>query len=73
MKVGYAVLYDDGELVISKNHTILSKQVEFDYGKFEDTNVPWKRECKKIKKVRILDQVKSNCMKKWFYDCTNLT
>ena len=31
MKVGYAVLYEDGELVISKNHTILPKPIFKDY------------------------------------------
>ena len=40
MKVGYAVLYDNGELVISKSHTILSKKVYKDYGAFEDISVP---------------------------------
>ena len=42
MKVGYVVLYQDGELVFSKDHTILSKPVEMDYGEFEDINVPWR-------------------------------
>ena len=73
MKVGYATLYDDGELVISKNHTILSKKIYKDYGEFADISVPWKNERKRINKVNILNQVKSNCMKQWFYDCTNLT
>jgi len=73
MKVGYVVLYEDGELVISKNHTLLQKKIIKDYGEFEDDNVPWKREYNKIKRVRILNQVKSNCMKKWFEDCINLT
>ena len=41
----------------------LSKKMEFDYDKFEDTCVPWKNESEKIEKVRILDKVKSNCMK----------
>ena len=72
MKVGYAILYEDGELVISKNHTLLQKKIIKDYGKFEDTCVPWKRESAKIKKVRILDQVKTNCMKAWFGNCMNL-
>ena len=73
MKVGYATLYDDGELVISKNHTILSKKIYKNYGEFEDTSVPWKNESKNINKIKILDQVKSNCMQEWFDDCTNLT
>ena len=73
MKVGYAILYEDGELVISKNHTILSKKIYKDYGEFADTSVPWKNERKRINKVKILDQVKSNCMQKWFYYCINLT
>ena len=73
MKVGYATLYDDGELVISQSHTILSKKIYKDYGEFEDTSVPWKNESKNINNVKILDQVKSNCMKEWFDDCTNLT
>ena len=73
MKVGYAVLYNNEELVISQNHTILSKTIYKDYGEFEDTSVPWKNDSKRINKVKILDQVKSNCMEEWFYDCTNLT
>ena len=73
MKVGYAVLYDNGELVISQSHTILSKKIYKDYGEFEDTSVPWKNESKNINKIKILDQVKSNCMQEWFDDCTNLT
>ena len=32
MKVGYAVLYDDGTLVISKNYTLLQKKIIKDYG-----------------------------------------
>ena len=73
MKVGYAILYTDGELVISKKHTVLKRKVIKDYGEFEDINVPWKKESSKIKKVQILNQVKSNCMKNWFSDCINLT
>ena len=55
MIVGYAVLYKNGTLVISKKHSILSKKVRKDYGQFEDTNVSWKNEIKKIEKVHILD------------------
>ena len=73
MKIGYAILYANGELVISKNHTILSKKIYKDYGAFEDISVPWRNDSKRINKVNILDQVKSNCMKEWFDDCTNLT
>ena len=73
MNVGYAILYTDGELVISKNHSLLYKKVIKNYGKFEDTNVPWKKESEQIEKVQILDQVKSNCMSEWFNDCINLT
>ena len=72
MNVGYAVLYEDGELVISKNHTLLQKKIIKDYGEFEDTNVPWKNDFNKIKKVQILDQVKSTCMREWFENCINL-
>ena len=73
MKVGYAVLYEDGELVISKNHTVLRKKIIKDYGEFEDTNIHWKNETSKIKKVQILNQIKSNCVKEWFKGCINLT
>jgi len=82
MEVGYTVLYEDGTLVISANpikkfkkFTILSlrKNIYKDYGKFDDDNVPWKREYNKIKRVWILNQVKSNCMKDWFRSCYNLT
>lgn len=41
MKVGYAVLYEDGTLTISKNYIILQKPILRDYGKFNDTDVPW--------------------------------
>ena len=73
MKVGYAVLYEDGELVISKNHQLLNKKIINDYGEFEDINVSWENESNKIKKVHILNQVESNCMKGWFEGCINLT
>ena len=48
MKVGYVVLYEDGELIISKNHTLLQKKIIKDYGEFEDTNVPWINEIDKM-------------------------
>ena len=73
MKVGYVVLYEDGELVISNNHTLLQKNIIKDYGEFEDTDVPWEKESSQIKKIQILDQVKSNYMNAWFEDCLNLT
>ena len=81
MKVGYAVLYEDGELVISADSIKLSKKsiIFFlkkrykDYGKFDDDNIPWKEDSKKIKTIQILDQVKANCMNTWFEDCYNLT
>ena len=73
MNVGYAVLYEDGELVISKNHTLLQKKIKKDYGEFEDTNIQWENESNKIKKVQILDQIKSNYVKAWFKGCINLT
>ena len=73
MKVGYVVLYEDGELVISKNHTLLQKKIIKDYGEFEDTDVPWKNDSNEIEKVQFLDQVKSNYMKAWFMNCKNLT
>ena len=74
MKVGYVVLYEDGELVISKNHTLLQKKIIKDYCEFEDTDVPWKNnDFYKIKKIRILDQVRTMYMSDWFKDCINLT
>ena len=73
MKVGYAVLYENGTLTISKDHTILQKPILENYGEFEDTDIPWKNESDKIKTVQILSQVKSNCMRGWFNSCRNLT
>ena len=73
MKVGYAVLYINGTLVISNNHTLLQKNIIKAYGEFEDTDVPWGKESSKIKKVQILDYVKSSCTKNWFINCKNLT
>ena len=73
MTVGYAILYEDGELIISKTHTVLSKTVYKDYEEFDDEYVPWKYEVSYIKTIRIYDSIKSNCMKSWFKDCENLT
>ena len=73
MKVGYAVLYEDGTLTISKDYTLLSKSIYKDYGEFEDTKVPWYYDKKKIETVRILNQVKVSCMNSWFIRCKNLT
>ena len=73
MKVGYAVLYKDGTLTISKEHTILQTKIIKDYGEFYDMNIPWKNDYEKIKIVKILNQVKSNCMRAWFLSCYNLT
>ena len=73
MKVGYAILYEDGTLVISKNQNILLKKIDINFGKFNDTDVPWKNESKKIKAVQILDQVKVCCLKEWFLNCNQLT
>ena len=73
MKVGYAVLYEDGTLTISKKYTILPKPIYKDYGEFEDRKISWKNDKKKIKQVRILNQIKSNYMRSWFEDCYNLT
>ena len=73
MTVGYAILYEDGELIISKTHTVLSKTVYKDYEEFDDEYVPWKYEVSYIKTIRIYDSIKSNCMKSWFQDCENLT
>ena len=73
MKVGYAVLYEDGELVISKNHTLLQKNIIKDYGLFKDNDIPWRFDELKIKTVRILDQVKVNYIKTWFEGCSKLT
>ena len=73
MKVGYAVLYKDGELVISNNNYVFQKKIFINYGEFEDTEVPWKKEYDKIKTIKILNQVKSNNMKNWFKNCVKLT
>ena len=47
MKVGYAVLYEDGTLTISKKYTILQKPIYKDYGEFDDRKIPWKNDKKK--------------------------
>jgi len=73
MKVGYAVLYEDGTLTISKEHTILPKPILKDYDKFEDGLRPWLLSSEKIKTVRILNQVKPFTVYGWFYHCKNLT
>ena len=73
MKVGYAILYEDGTLTISKKHTILQKPIYKDYGEFDDMNIPWINNYAEIKIVKILGQVKSNNMNSWFENCYNLS
>ena len=75
MKVGYAVLYEDGTLVISKEHTILPKSIYKDFAEFEDTYIPWRCESyyEKIKSVQILNKIKLFTVYGWFYHCKNLT
>ena len=75
MKVGYAVLYEDGTLVISKEHTILPKSIYKDFAEFEDTYIPWRCESyyEKIKSVQILNKIKPFTVYGWFYHCKNLT
>ena len=75
MKVGYVILYEDGELVISKEHTILPKPIYKDFTEFEDTYIPWRCESyyEKIKSVRILNKIKPFTVYGWFYHCKNLT
>ena len=75
MKVGYAVLYEDGKLVISKEHTILPKPIYKDFAEFEDTYIPWRCESyyEKIKSVQILNKIKPFTVYGWFYHCKNLT
>ena len=75
MEVGYTVLYEDGELVISKEYTILQKSILENFGEFDAKIVPWQLDdmCFKIKQVQILDKVKTNCMRSWFQNCLYLT
>ena len=73
MIVGYAILYEDGTLTISKKHTILPKKNYIDYGKFEDSDIPWYYENNKIKTVQILDKVITTTIARWFEDCIFLT
>ena len=72
MKVGYAILYQDGELVLSKEHKVLNKSILADYGEFEDNNIPWMFDTSEIKIIRIYDKIKSNNMSHWFSDCSYL-
>ena len=73
MKVGYAVLYEDGTLTISKEHIILSHKNYMDFGEFEDNDCPWNNETNKIKTVQILDKVNPTTVTRWFQDCKKLT
>ena len=69
---GYAILYLDGELVISNSHTVLPKDVFFDYGQFDESKAPWQLNVLDIKTVRILNLIHVNKMDYWFYRCSNL-
>lgn len=74
MVIGYAVLYNNGELVISKNPISLNLSIRIDFGKFDENNVPWKNDYsqKFIESVRIFDKISPNSMYKWFDNCYNL-
>ena len=73
VKVGYAVLYKDGTLTISKKHTILQTPIYIDFGEFDDNKIPWYHEREFIKNVQIINPMKVTCLDYWFYHCTNLT
>ena len=73
VKVGYAILYEDGTLTISKKHTILQTPIYIDFGEFDDNKIPWYHEIEFIKNVQIIEPMKVTCLVYWFYHCTNLT
>lgn len=76
MKVGYAVLYDDGLLVISNAKLNLKRTVFKDFGEFEDDEIPWNREkqdINKIKQILINDKIKVSTMFNWFSNLIQLT
>ena len=74
MIIGYAALYNNGKLVISKNPISLNLPIRIDFGKFDENNVPWKNNYsqKFIESVRIFDKISPNSMYKWFDNCYNL-
>ena len=73
VKVGYAILYKDGTLTISKKHTILQTPIYIDFGEFDYNKIPWYHEREFIKNVQIIDPMKVTCLVYWFYHCINLT
>lgn len=76
MKVGYAVLYDDGTLVISNTKLNFKKTVLTDFGEFEDDTIPWNNEnqdIKQIKQIVINDKIKVSTMFGWFMNLRQLT
>ena len=76
MKVGYAVLYDDGTLVISNAKLNLKKTVFKDFGEFEDDKIPWNQEnqdINQIKQIVINDKIKVSTMLGWFSNLRQLT
>ena len=72
VKVGYAILYEDCTLTISKKHTILQTPIYIDYGEFDDNKIPWYHEIEFIKNVQIIEPMKVTCLAYWFYNCVNL-
>ena len=76
MKVGYAVLYDDGLLIISNAKLNLKKTVFKDFGEFEDDAIPWNYEnqdINQIKQIVINDKIKVSTMFGWFRNLRQLT
>lgn len=73
MKIGYAKLYKDGTLIISKKRFTINPNIVKSYTIDSYGKKPWKNECKLIKKVKIESFIKTNNIAFWFENCINLT
>lgn len=67
----YAILYTDGELVLSNTEIENKKNVRMDYGQVFENNIPW-NENLEITSVMILDKLMPLTCADWFFGCKNL-
>ena len=73
----YAILYTDGELVLSRNEIKPKKEIEKQFNKINQKAYPWAGNydatlSKKITTVTILDEIKPSTCNNMFFNCVNL-
>lgn len=69
----YAVLYKDGELVLSAHEITPNRACINNYKLINQSSVPWKSNNTNIKTVTVMDTIAPTTCMNWFFGCNNLT